>query len=328
MKNLFAKCGMNCGRCSTYKENLKTEGDRQRCSDAWKKYFNIRLSPEKLRLCDGCQTPDHENPVRYINCRARKCAIFNSVETCAHCSAYPCEDVAQYSLTTDAIQKMSDRLGSPIPQKDYIAFIEPYEAMKHLDAIRSSLASEKIVEMKPVSFKPKIIDFPENLPLGEEESYGFKPLHRLLSQVGTANNISYARQLALKKTRQHILKILWGFGCFGQYSEQDDASMVLDSEAYLDQKIHSYHSRVCEYFKILKKYGVLCEIIPLIEKEWLTPTGALRKDGWLMKMSFGKKAGGSMALKSLVTYTAKLQEKYGKNAFRTFSKADMRDLYE
>ena len=174
MKDLFAKCGMNCGRCSTYKENLKTEEDRQRCSDAWKKYFNIRLSPEKLRLCDGCQTPDHENPVRYINCHARKCAIFNSVETCAHCSAYPCEDAAQHSLTTDAIQKMTDRLGSPIPQEDYIAFLEPYEGQKHLDTIRLSLTSEKIVEMKAVSFKPKIIDFPDNLALSKEESSELK----------------------------------------------------------------------------------------------------------------------------------------------------------
>jgi len=221
---------------------------------------------------------------------------------------------------------MTDRLGSPIPQEDYIAFLEPYEGQKHLDTIRLSLTSEKIVEMKAVSFKPKIIDFPDNLALSKEESSELKTVHRLLTSVDTANNISYARQLALKKSRQHILKILWGFGRYGKFTEGNDPYLMLESQTYLEQKIHSYHSKVIEYFKTLKTVGVYCEIVPLIEKEWLTPTGGLRKDGWFMKMSFGKKAGGLTALKSLIKYTVKLNKKYGKDAFRYFSRADMKIL--
>jgi hypothetical protein len=63
-----------------------------------------------------------------------------------------------------------------------------------------------------------------------------------------------------------------------------------------------------------------------VEEGWLTPTGALRKGGWLMKMSFGNDAGGLSALKALQSYTARLGAEYDKRAFRYFSKADMRIL--
>jgi hypothetical protein len=157
MKDLFSKCGCNCGRCPSYKENLQADEDRQRCSDGWYKYLGFRLSPGKLRLCDGCQTPDDENPVRYQNCYVRRCAVRNGVETCAHCSGYPCEDVPKVSLSTDARKRTAARLGTPIPEEDYLAFIEPYEGLKHLDEIRASLAPEDIVEMARVSVKPRIV---------------------------------------------------------------------------------------------------------------------------------------------------------------------------
>ena len=52
----------------------------------------------------------------------------------------------------------------------------------------------------------------------------------------------------------------------------------------------------------------------------MTPKGALRKEGWFIKMSFDDKAGGESALEALQSYTARLHEKYVK-AFRYFSAA-------
>ena len=330
MKNLFSKCGCNCGRCPSYKENLQTDEDRQRCSDGWYKYLGIRLSPGKLRLCDGCQAPDDENPVRYQNCYVRKCVIRNGVETCAHCSEYPCEDVKNLHeiQRAGARDRITVRLGAPIPEEDYLAFIEPYEGLKHLDEIRASLGPEDIVEMTKVSVKPRVADFPDDLPFSEEETSTFEALHRLLAAVESIEDVSYARQAALKKRRQHLLKLLWAFGRFGELKEEGGSHLVIDGETYLAQKIHSSYSRVKDYFKALEEYGVRCVHVPLTEEGWLTPGGALRKGEWFMEMSFDDDAGGVSALKALQSYTAKLDEKYGERAFRYFSKGDMRVLSE
>lgn len=90
--------------------------------------------------------------------------------------------------------------------------------------------------------------------------------------------------------------------------------------------VHSNYARVKSYFKTLEEYGVHCEHVPLTEEGWLMPKGALRKVGWFMKMSFDDDAGGVPALRALQSYTAKLDEKHGKGAFRHFSRADMRVL--
>ena len=336
MKDLFSKCGNNCGRCPPYKENLKTDEDRQRCSEGWQKYLGFRLSPGKLRLCDGCQARDAENPVRYQNCYVRRCAVRNGVETCAHCSAYPqCEDVGMVSLSADAREKTAARLGIPIPEEDYLTFIEPYEGLKHLDEIRASLGAEEIVEpTKPPPFKPKTVDFPEVLPFSKEETSAFKALHRLMRTINTFDADTYVMQERLKKRRQYFLKLLWTFALFGELREEGGSHLVLDGDVYLGQKLAGRYSTVVNrYFKALEGYGVHCEHVPLGEG-WLLPSGWLRRrgkgwdEGWLMKMAFDDKAGGVAALTALKGYTATLDEKYGKRAFRYFSKADMRVLNE
>jgi hypothetical protein len=326
MEDLFSKCGCNCGHCPSYKGNLQTDGDRQRCSDGWAKYLGFRLSPGKLRLCDGCQAPDDENPVRYQSCYVRRCAVRNGVETCAHCSAYPCKDVPRVSLSADAREKIAARLGTPIPEEDYLAFIEPYEGIKHLDEIRASLSPEDIVQMTKVSVKPSIVDFPNDLPFSREKIAAFEILHRIIGAVEAIDGISYARQSVLKKRRRDLLKILCAFGRFGELKEEGGPHLVMDSQTYLAQKIHSSYSRVKDYFEALEEYGVQCEHVPLVEKGWLTPSGALRKGGWYMKMSFDDDAGGVSALEALRSYAARLDEEYGTRAFRVFSRADMRIL--
>lgn len=328
MKDLFSKCGFRCGHCPSYKENLKTIEDRQRCSDGWEKYHNLKFSPEKLRRCDGCQVPDDENPVLYISCIIRRCATKNGVETCAHCSVYPCEELIKRTPGPDWPDKIACRLQTSIPEKDYSVFVEPYEGIKHLDKIRVSLSPDDIVDIAKVSAKPRIVDFPVSFLTQEMSPY--ESLHELISALESKTNVSYAQKEVLKKRREHLMKIMWIFGLYGEFK---DNSLVIDSETYTIQKIHSNYETVKNYISTFKEYGVHCELIPL-EKEkqdkkgWLTPTGALRKRGWFMRMSFDDCAGGTPTLRALQNYTAHLSKKHGTKAFTYFSKADMRTLKE
>ena len=165
MNTFVAKCGCNCSKCPTYKNNLRTFEDRQRCNRGWKKYLNINLSAEKLRPCDGCSIPDETRKIYYLNCHVRKCAINNGFNNCAYCSAYPCQEVLNiHSMQKPgAKEKIVERLGGSIPEEDYLAFIEPYEGIKHLNEIRQTIGAEEIVEIKRFSVRPKIVLIPNDL---------------------------------------------------------------------------------------------------------------------------------------------------------------------
>ena len=226
----------------------------------------------------------------------------------------------------DARQRIEARLGASVPDEDYLAFIAPYEGMKHLEAVRAELAPEAIVEMKKFSAGAATVAFPTELPLSGEERSAFEALHRLLASLEVAEDVSYARRLALEKRRKRLLKLLWAFALFGEFEEVGGSRLVMDSETYLAQHIHSELARLKEYFDILRGYGVYCEHIPLMEKGWLTPGGGLRKHGWLLRMGFDEKAGGDAALLAMKTYANRLHQQHGHRALSRFSRADMRAL--
>jgi len=330
MQDFFSKCGFNCGRCVAYKDSAITEEDRQCGSDGWKKYFGIKIKVDRM-YCDGCQTPDNENPVQLApGCTIRKCAMQNNVETCAHCSAYySCmHDLKIFDPDVNR-ENIEARIGESIPDQDYLAFIEPYKHLKHLEEIRGSLQPNDIREASSVKVRIKSADFPDNLPLSQKELSAFKSLHRILSEIITIKGDTFAQQKILKKRRDWLMNLFWAFGLFGELKEDDGQYLVIDSEAFFTQKISSQYSKVKFHFELLKEYGVHCTVVP-IAAEYLTPTGWLRgkrvrdKDApWLMKMSIDKAAGGIATIKALKTYAVQLDKKYGKKAFGYFSKADM-----
>jgi len=326
MEELTAKCGCSCSHCPSYKENLKTAADRKRCSRGWEKYFQIKIKPEKLRLCDGCSIPDQARKEYYLNCRVRRCANFNGVKNCAYCSAYPCQDV----LTVHSVQKpgarerIEERLGHRIPQNDYLFIVEPYEGIKHLDEIRGTLKSVDIVEVIPVSKVPQTVPFPEEMPFNKKAKSAYRKIHGIISSVEVGENVSCARLTEMVKNRKNILKLLWTFGLYGE-SVKGGEFLILSSEKYSAQKIASYQTKAQELILILGRYGLECEIVPLDDRVWRTAGGALRREGWLMKMS-AKKGLNQEIFRALKNYAELLNKKYGKHAFRYFAKADMRVL--
>jgi len=331
MKDLFAKCGYNCGCCAAYRENAKTDKDRQRGSDGWKKYYNFRISLEKM-YCDGCQTPDEENPVILgVGCRIRKCAIMNGVQTCAHCSEYiTCmKDIRIHSDIER--KKIEDRMGTPIPEEDYIAFIGPFEHLRHLEKIRASLDPKDIKKAKVSTIKPRVVDFPDDLPFSPEETSAYRALYQLLVKIAFISGNTYAQQAELKKRKEYLFKLLWTFGVFGELKQEDGSHLKINSEIYFSHKFIGQWRKVSLCFEILKGYGVHCELVPLTKEMygkdgWLTPMGWLKKSEWFIKMSFDNKAGGVSALQALKNYTARLEKEYGKQAFGYFKKADMQVL--
>ena len=342
MTSLIAKCGMDCGTCpwGPYARENMTDEEFEQYRKRAKKILGY--TPMQ-KPCPTCQTPDEEIPkgsrLPPRSCLARQCVTKMGIENSAYCSRFPCEQVKDTSGTWNR-EKFEEKHGKPVSDEDYHMFIEPFEGLQRLEAIRASLSSEEIVEAATVPpLKIKIVDFPKDLPISDEETSAFKTLHRVLAAVkraslGLKDTDTYSQQIRLKNRRRTFFRFLWIFGFYGELKEENGSHLEVDSKTYIANRkqdglaIWDYVDTV---FKVLQEFGVHCEHVPLTEKKhgrkgWLTPTGYMRDKGWFMKMSFDNNAGGVSTLKALQRYTAKLDEKYGKRAFRHFSNVDMRVL--
>lgn len=320
MFNQIGKCGCDCVNCPTYKENIKTIDDRKKCSAGWGKYLNIKLSPEKLKACDGCSIPDGERKTYYLNCRIRKCAIINNIENCAYCAGFPCDEL----LKAHSLQQVGNReefikkSGKEISGTDYQLFIEPYSGINHLNKIRETLSEKDIKGFKKFSSKIKFVPFPQI----KEKQENLKIIYSIITSVCIEKDIPYARLQTLEKRREQLLKILWVIFSYGTFN-QASGSLELDAKTFLSQKILGMYNTLLDYLKVLKEFDIHGEIIPLKEKGWQTPTGGLKKEGWIIRLTFGDSSGGGKIIKVLKDYVNRLNAKFGQKAFRVFSTADL-----
>jgi hypothetical protein len=330
MRDWFSKCGCNCGRCPAFKANAKTEKDRQRCSDGWFKYLNVRVRPD-ICFCQGCQSPDPWESGAVLpdrGCYVRPCAIKTGVENCAHCGWFPCEELKRRIPGEEFREITETRMGAPVSEEDYVAFLEPYEGVKHLSEIRATLKQEEIVEKPDVApLRARIAKFPDDLPSSEEEV--LRSLHGVFVNVLTAPAETYAKQIIIKRLRKTLLNTLWIFARFGELKNRE---LVVDGSAHgrrddlrniVRRTDNTLHASTTAAARILEDYGVRFKHVPVKK--------------YALKMSFDKSAGGIEGLKALRRYGAALIEKYGEpeyagasrfkgEAYAQFSKADMRVL--
>lgn len=328
MTDLFGKCGNNCGRCALYAKNL-TDEKRQWCADGMARYIGWNPDPARLRRCAGCQSTDGYMYLK--NCAVRQCAQYNGIETCAHCALFPCDYVPTVSVSIEYRDRVEDGLGSPVPREDYLAFIEPYEGMKHLEGIRATLTREDLVE--PAEVRPlttRIAELPEDLPFSGEEESAYRALHGLMASVLTGRTGLRVQQVILHKRRKEILNLFW---VFGQYGVLDETRrwLVIDGTTYGSRKAftgivrkrdNTLGASTADGVGLLQGFGVRVEHVPLTRKTWQ------------LKLSLDRSAGGVTAMRALQGYVASLIDSFGEpeyvgssrykgEAFAKFSRAEM-----
>jgi len=295
--------------------------------------------------CLTCQTPDAKIPrgskLPNRKCLIRQCVDKTGVANCAYCSRFPCDTV---KATAGAWNRkiIEEKLGAPLSQEEYHAFVEPFEGISRLEAIHASLKPEEIVEpAKMPTIEARIVDFPENLPFSKEETAAFKAIHGLLttlqrSSLGLRDTDTFGQHYKLENRRAHVLRFLWVFGNYGKFEKEKSAPLVIDARTYLANRGSEKTLAIWSFlkdtvFRVLSEFGVSCERIALKgvkEEDLATGTDYLRSAGWVIKMSFDEKIGGTAALKALQTYVRRVDEKYGNKAFQHFQNADMRILSE
>ena len=344
MSKLVAKCGIDCSACpwGPYPRKGMIAEEFERYRNNAKRILGYM--PIKTP-CLTCQTPDSKIPkgskLPNRKCLIRQCVDKTGVANCAYCSRFPCDTVKATGGVWNR-KNIEEKLGAPISDEEYHAFVEPFEGISRLEAIRASLKPEEIVEpAKVLTSETRIADFPENLPFSKEETASFKAVHKLLatikrSSLGLRDTDTFAQQHRLENRRAHVLRFLWILGRYGKFEKEKSARLVVDARTYEanrgSEKTLAIWSFVKDtVFKVLSEFGVCCERVALKgvkEEDLATGTGYLRSKGWVMKISFEEKIGGTAALKALQTYTRRLDEKYGKKAFQHFSDANMQILFE
>ena len=337
MKNLVSKCGIDCGTCpwGPFPRKGMSSEEFERYKNRGKKILGYM--PIKTP-CVTCQTPDEKIPktskLPSKRCLIRQCVDKTGVANCAYCCRFPC-DTLKGTANLWTREKIEAKLGLPLSEEDYHSFVEPFEGLTRLKAIRDSLKLDEIVEpAKIVSSKTRIVEFPKDLELKEDVS-SFKAVHSLLaalenSSLGLKDTDTFAQQHKLETRKAHILRFMWILANHGKL-EKDSMHLVVDAETYYvnrdKEKTLSIWSFVEDVvFKFLSEFGVCCERVALegVKTEDLTTgTGYLRKKGWLMKMSFKEKIGGTDALKAMQTYAKRLDALYGSKAFKRFRQVDM-----
>jgi hypothetical protein len=343
MTNLVSKCGIDCGACpwGPYPRKDMTAEEFEQYRNHGKKILGYM--PIKTP-CATCQTPDEKIPKKSKlpnkKCLIRQCVDKTGVANCAYCSRFPCDTVKATAGLWNR-ESIEAKLGAPICEEEYHSFVEPFEGIIRLAAVHASLKPDEIVEPAKVpASKARIVAFPEDLPF-KEEIASFKAIHKLLatlenSSLGLQDTDTFAQQHTLENRKAHLMRFLWILGNYGNFEKAESTHLIVDAETYYvsrgKEKTLSIWSFVEEVvFKVLAEFGVCCERIALkgMKNEDLTTgTGYLRKRGWVMRMSFEEKIGGTPALKALQTYAKKLDKKYGSRAFQRFRTADMKILLD
>lgn len=338
MSEIYGKCGMNCSRCPwsrSVRQTMKTDEEFLEFCRNCKMVLGYSPS-EKISNCVGCQTPDEKIPKGSIiprrTCLARQCVTKMGIDNCAHCSRFPCGFIKDAG-TEWTREKIEANHGKPISEEDYLTFVEPFEGLKHLKEIHATLDPSDIIEAITLPpYKPKIIDFPDDIPVPKEERNGFKDLHRLMEKIlvsplNLTDTDTFAQQKRLKNRIPYFLRYLWIFGRFGELKDEKGGHFVVDAKTFIENREKertlgdwSFVENVI--IKVLQGFGINNDLVKLDER-WKTNRGALRKEGWEMKISFSKAAGGISALRALHSFALKLDEKYKKKAFKFFSNIDM-----
>ena len=134
MEPILTRCGYRCDLCLAYKPNIEDNlSNQQKLSDGWYQYFGFRLLPEAI-CCDGCMA---ENPELIDkSCPVRPCVMAKGLDNCAGCEQYICERLQERLVVYEEVKK---RVSGEIPEDDYRCFIQPYENLLRLEAIRASI---------------------------------------------------------------------------------------------------------------------------------------------------------------------------------------------
>lgn len=271
MEKLLSRCGYDCGKCQLYKDNLITDEARIKCSKGMKKYINWQPDPKKLKQCYGC---NDGNDFCYLkNCLYKLCCNYNEFENCSECELYPCRFLP--SEVQHGHAEAEKRYNKAISKEDYENFIEVYEGRYNLDIERTK-NPENIKKVKPVEPTKFDSNFAE-----AEKSFLAGFYKKIYAKLGSF----YAEEVSFKAFKDFQFKLLWLI--FTSDVDKNNEIIISSSQYYdffKNVKWMSSAEGLKNRMVYLHDEGIECEIYNPDNNQFLTKTGAVRRQGWFLKI--------------------------------------------
>jgi hypothetical protein len=104
----IAFCGLDCSACPIHlatlePDALKQNAMRESIANECFVHYGMKLQPEQVNDCDGCQAITGRLFSSCRDCKIRKCASAKKLENCAYCEEYACADLEKmFSLDPEA----------------------------------------------------------------------------------------------------------------------------------------------------------------------------------------------------------------------------------
>jgi hypothetical protein len=328
----ISKCGSYCHKCPACVGNTGTEEDRIKGNQAWERYFGLHFKPEVIK-CAGCQAAEPwktGNLLPSRMCSIRSCALFNEVETCAHCAEFPCKEYVRLCPGDDLRERQEKARGIKFSGPEYLQNIEPFEGAIHLTALRKTLGSNQVKSPKPFTTGENIVPFPSEPTLDQAQSRDMESLHRLLSSVINRSAPTYIEQIVLNRHLPCALALIWSLSYYGR---ADGERLILSSKFCKDKKECTRFVRKTDN----QLHGLVRNAVARLADNGLVITFTPLKKEWEMALEVSLKDGDSSTLKSLKRYVNSLASRFGEpvyagsynlkgRAFKLFSNVDMRGM--
>jgi hypothetical protein len=209
MNQKISLCGFNCGICPAYKTNIKSDKDRAKVDEGWKKFHKTRGWIYKENFCQGCFNAP-ETPL-WSGCYIRKCVLTNNVENCGFCPDYPCPRIKNMIHITKKIAERAKKEGT---LEDYQNFGLPFLSEPRLEELYQEFIKTIVTESQPLN--TITVDFPPKINQKyASESRILQDLHATLKSILTLHCHTPGGQEQELKKNKEILKFLWIFGRYG-----------------------------------------------------------------------------------------------------------------
>lgn len=226
MKEKTSLCGFNCGICPAFKPNIRSDEDRSKVDEGWKKFHKTRGWIYEEDYCHGCfKVP--ETPL-WSGCYIRKCVLTNNVENCGYCPDYPCPRIKNMIHITKKIAEKTKKEGT---QEDYQKFGLPFLSEPKLDEIHQKF-NKTIQDTKSQPLNTSTVKFPPNisqeflLQSRIEDPETLQSLHSHLESMLTLQCRTPGGQEQELKQKKELLKFLWIIGRYGNLKTDNDKFLI------------------------------------------------------------------------------------------------------
>ncbi|MFX0052516.1 MAG: DUF3795 domain-containing protein [Candidatus Hodarchaeota archaeon] len=235
MNDAISLCGFDCGICPAFKDNLKSENDRIKVDEGWKKFHRTRGWVYKERFCNGCFDIPEISPL-WSTCFIRKCVLTNNIKNCGYCLDYPCPRIKNMIRV---INKIAERTRKSGTSEDFQLFALPHLNEPRLDEIYDQFI-KTVTESDIKQESPSTINFSSFLNLDTLSGVGIRPetireaLQNLYSTIESMLTLqcktSGGQEQEIKRKKENT-KFLWIVGRHGRLlTDNEEVSIEISKK--------------------------------------------------------------------------------------------------